>query len=131
MSALFIPISSCQCDTQTHNSYNFCTGSKGGTSPCVLWSEKLAVYLLRNSMHSSMTLVLMFIKPWHVIYFSLLTIKSRDVTPWGLVDRPKQFGGTCCPPLQGMRVLSFWHWRWKCQVPPRYWYLCALHTMNP
>ena len=44
--------------------------------------------------------VLMYIKPGHVICngdLSLLRIKSQDVTPWGLVDRPKQFGGTCCP----------------------------------
>jgi len=61
-------------------------------------------------MRSSMTLVLMYIKPRHVICngdFSLLRIKSQDVTPWGLADRTKQFGGTCCPTLQGTRVLSF------------------------
>ena len=80
---------------------------RGGTSPYVLWSEKLTAYLLRNLMCSSMTLVLMYIKPRYVICnwdFSLLRIKSQDVIPWCLVDRPKQFGGTCCPPLQSMRV---------------------------
>jgi len=39
---------------------------------------------------------------WYVMGTCLLRIKSRDVTPWGLVDRPKQFGGTCYLPLQGM-----------------------------
>jgi len=40
---------------------------------------------LRNLMCSSATLVLMYIKPTHVIHngdFSLLRIKSQDVTPW-------------------------------------------------
>jgi len=32
--------------------------------------------------------------------FSLLRINSWDVSPWGSVDRPKEFGGTCCPPLR-------------------------------
>ena len=65
----------------------------------VLGSKKLTAYLLRNSMRGSTTLVLMYIKPRHVICngdFSLLRIKPQDVIPWGLVDRPKQFGGTCC-----------------------------------
>jgi len=51
-------------------------------------------------MHSSMTLAVMYTKPSHGD-FSLLRIKSRDVTPWGLVDRPKQFGGTCYPSSSG------------------------------
>jgi len=49
----------------------------------VLCEVKLTTYLLKNSMHSSI-LVLMFIKPRHVICngdFSLLRIKSQDVTP--------------------------------------------------
>ena len=61
-------------------------------------------------MHSLMTLALRYIKPRHVICngdFSLLRIKSGDVTPCSLVDRPKKFGGTCFPLLQGTRVLSF------------------------
>ena len=77
-----------------------------GTSQCVLWSEKLTAYLLRNSMCSSTMLVLMYIKPRHVVHngdWSLLRIKSRDVTPCGLVDRLKQFGRTCCPPSSGYK----------------------------
>ena len=104
MSALFIPRSSCWCVTWTYNSYIFSVLDRfrewGGTSLCVSWSEELTAYLLRNSMRSLMTLVLMYIKPRHVIgngNFSLLRIRSRDVTPWGLVERPKEFGGTCCP----------------------------------
>jgi len=60
-------------------------------------------------MCSSMALVLMYIKPRHMICnedFSLSRIKSGDVTPCSLVDRPKKFGGTCFPLLQGTRVLS-------------------------
>src|SRR5215510_8056209 len=51
-------------------------------------------------MRNSTTLVLMYVKPRHVIRngdFSLLGIKSWDVTPCGLVGRPKQFQGTCYP----------------------------------
>jgi len=73
-----------------------------GTSPCVLRSEKTTAYHLRNSLCSLMILMLVYIKPRHMICngdFSLLRVKSWDVTPWGLVDKPKQFGGTCCPPL--------------------------------
>ena len=58
-------------------------------------------------MCSSMTLMLMYVKPRHVICngdFILLRVNSRDVTTWGLVDKPKQFGGTT---LQGIRVLAF------------------------
>jgi len=90
-------------------------------------------YKVRKLLHTFEEFVAVW-RPWcscikyrHVICngdFSWLRIKSRDVTPWGLVDGPKQFGGTCCLPVQGMRVLSFWTWRWKCQVPPRCWYLC-------
>jgi len=49
-----------------HNSYKFSVLDRfrGETSPCVLWSEKLTVYLWRNLMQGSMTLVLMYIKPW-------------------------------------------------------------------
>jgi len=45
MSALFIPISSCLCDTWTHNSYKFSLLDRfiGGTSPCVLWNETYGI----------------------------------------------------------------------------------------
>jgi len=76
------------------------------TSPCVLWSEKLTAYILRNSMHSSTTLVLMYIKPRHVIWngdFGLLRIKSRDVTPWGLVDKTQTIWRNLLPPSSGCK----------------------------
>ena len=50
---------------------------------CVLRSEKRTAYLLRNLMLSSTKLMLIYIKPRHVICngdFSLLRIESRDVT---------------------------------------------------
>jgi len=71
---------------------------------CYVRWETYTAYLLGNLMCSSATLLLMYIKPRHVICngdFSLFRIKSQDVTSWGLVDKSEQFGGTCCPPLSG------------------------------
>jgi len=51
-------------------------------------------------MRSLTSLVLMYIKPRHVICkgdFRLLRIKLRDMTPRVLVGRPKQCGGNFCP----------------------------------
>ncbi len=97
-------------------------------------------YLLRNSMRSS-TLVLMYIKPRHMICngdFSLLRIKSWDITPWGLVDRPNS--------LEESAALVFRVWEFfpsnhedgnarfhqlllpKCQTPPHH--IPWTHNLN-
>ena len=97
---IYTPVLLLMWHTWTHNSYKFSLLDRYRGGQDHVFCE------VRNLLHIFWGIWCAVWWPWCSCVLSLgmwyvmgtsVCWESWDVTPWGLVDRPKQFGGTWCP----------------------------------